>query len=169
MIYRYNDYMEVHTNLNPLEYLASQLLFFNSEDYTVDILNKNHNVGKKIAKSRHKKISPHANAAYQYIEAFLSSPKEVSFLPLYYAILNITKLYILTKNDFSKLSSNRQHGASYQAHGKASHSLLTDRIILRSNGVIPLFYSTITESSLPNLYSIEMRDVYPFLWDIQYE
>lgn len=169
MIYRYKRYSEVSTRIDPLEDLASQLLFFRSEDFTVNLLHSHHGITKTDAKHKHKKISAHANAAFQYVEASVQGPKEVSFLPLYYAVLNITKLYILLAHPFPKLRSNRRHGASYEAHGKDSHSLLTDRIILRSNGVIPLFYKTITNTSLPDNYSIDMREIYPFLLDINYE
>jgi hypothetical protein len=82
--------------------------------------------------------------ASKYLEQGVTGPPDISFLPLYYAILNLLKVYVLIGPYHANLPANRWHGATYNGLEKDSHSVATEVITIKKGGVIPLFYRSIT-------------------------
>lgn len=121
------------------------------------------------AKARAKRIIPHITTAISFIAQSFSGPQEVSFLPAYYAILNLAKVYILLGPRHADLPQHRWHGATYDVEGKDSHSLLTEEITLKKGGALALFYETLTGRPIAKERLIKMRDVYPYIVDISAE
>lgn len=115
------------------------------------------------AKNRQPSVAAHVRAARAFLDQAQSGPELVSFLPAYCAMLNLAKVCILFSSKHAELPPNRWHGASYDGYGKASHSLVTETVTLRSAGAIPLFYSAITGRTVRDKTRIAMRDVYPYI------
>jgi hypothetical protein len=127
-------------------------------------------VGKADAEKRSSKIAPHAKSAVLFTRQALDGPHEVAFLPAYYAILNLLKIYILFGAHHAELNANRWHGATYDGYGKNSQSLLTEEIVLKSGGTIPLFYRTVTGTSFGSkARRIRMGDLYPYIANVSAE
>lgn len=104
-----------------------------------------------------------------YIDQALSGPNEVAFLPAYYAILNLLKVYILSSGKYQLLPANRWHGASYDGSQRTRQSLLTEEILLRSGGTVPLFYEVITGARVRDRTLVKLRDVYPYIANVGLE
>jgi hypothetical protein len=166
IIHRYRKVRAVTTNLDPLQDLLVHLEFLTSTEYLVDLLESVHNVSKKEAPKRASRIVPHVRAANAYISQANSGPAEVSFLPCYYAILNLLKVYILLSSRHQQLASNRWHGASYDGYAKTSQSLVTEEITLRAGGSIPLFYEVVTGRKVKDKTRVRMGDLYPLLVNV---
>jgi len=110
----------------------------------------------------------------QFIEQGQKGPKELAYLPMYYALLNIAKAYILFGNYANELreKKNRRHGAGY-GHGDFV-SLNDDSISIYKNGIIPLFYKTLVNEQIPiknkgNRIVVEMKRIYPYIREISAE
>jgi hypothetical protein len=99
----------------------------------------------------------------------LDSRDETAFLPGYYALLNLAKLYILFSDRHGELASNRLHGASYDSHSKVSKSLETETIILRSRGALPLLYAVLTGERYLDRTQVQLRDAYSYIPSISVE
>jgi hypothetical protein len=93
----------------------------------------------------------------------------VAFLPTYYAVLNLLKIYILFGPHYAQLPANRWHGAKYDGYDKASHTLLTEKITVKKSGTIPLFYQTITGQPVRRDTPFCLSEIYPYLWDVSAE
>jgi hypothetical protein len=144
-----------------------------SKGYVSDILRKKHNISRNVAILA-KAISAHAEQAVNLIEQGLSSQEEVSFLPLYYSMLNLAKVHIIVNGHIDKLQKQKYHGVTTIGKGSVSRDLLSSKIGLKKNGVIPLFYNSITGESLPitrgaRTLVIKMDDIYPYIPGISFE
>ena len=171
VISRYDQISLVSTPLNPIEDLLSWLAGLNSIGYTSDILRTVHSFSntKEIHKCA-RLISLYTNNALGLTEQAYSGPSDVSFLPLYYAILNLSKVYIILSGREADLSTNRHHGATYDVASKSSRDLLTEAITLRSGGVLPLLYETLTGIRCSwKKKPIRLRTIYPYIRGIGYE
>jgi hypothetical protein len=120
-----------------------------AKEYAVELLYGRHGLTKIEAARRVDKIAPHVRVATAYVKQSLDGPSEISFLPAYYAILNLMKVCVLLGPRHADLPKNRTHGASYNPEGKDSHSILTEEISLKPGGVFPLFYQTLTGTHWP--------------------
>jgi len=170
-IYRYPREEGVVTPLDPLDDVVSWISGLNSMGYTSDILREVHgfNNSRVISKCSNL-IATYANNSIGFITQAFSGPKEVSFLPLYYSILNLSKIYAVISGKQDDLVNQRYHGAIYDPHGKASQDLLNEFITLKQHGVLRLIYESIT--SEPWKYAnrkIYLRDIYPYLQGSSYE
>lgn len=166
---RYSDDFVFYTARDPLADLIVHLEYLAAKDYTVELLTTRHGVTLSDAKARAKIIGPHVRFAGAYIEQALQSLPEVSFLPAYYAILNLIKVYILFGPRHSELPRNRWHGASYPGFEKDSRSLETEVIELHPRGAIPLCHQTITGQAIKKQTRIKLGDLYPYLLDVGVE
>lgn len=166
---RYAELLGFHTPRDPLADLLVHLEYLASREYAVELLTTRHGVSLSDAKARAKIVGPHVRFAGAYIEQALQSRPEVSFLPAYYAILNLTKVYILFGPRHSELPRNRQHGASYPGFEKDSRSLETEVVELHPKGAIPLCYQTITGRAINRKTRIKLGDLYPYLVDVGVE
>jgi len=121
---------------------------------------------------RSKAVANFVQVALQYLQQADNGPKEISFLPLYYALLNLSKAYIAIGPYGHELDQNRWHGASYDI-GKNAGSLSDDFISLDNTGVIPLFYQTLTGESVVKpankKLDVKVRDFYSRIYGLTLE
>ena len=153
----------------PLDDLVVQLQFLRAADYLVDVAAAKHGVQPSQMKKKAPLISAHVRIAEYYIDQAMAGQSQVAFLPLYYAILNLLKIYVLLTRPVGDLQRNRWHGATYDVYGKNSHSLPTEQITLRSGGAIPLFYEVITGRTIPDKTKVSLRSFCPFILDASAE
>ncbi|HDZ26062.1 MAG TPA: hypothetical protein ENH65_06070 [Candidatus Aminicenantes bacterium] len=170
IIARYEEISAVSTPLNPIDDLISWISGLASIGYTSDILRTIHKMAIQTQiLSGARLISVHAENTIGLLDQAFSGSPDVSFLPLYYAILNLSKIYIIASGRANDLLNNRYHGASYDA-SKSRRGLLTDEIILRERGVLPLFYKVLTHRAWRwNNRPVRLADVYPFIPCISFE
>lgn len=169
-IQRFEQDELVTSSHNVLVDLVDWLGFLCAKDYVTDLLRNTHQMSATESAKRAGKIIPHVRLAAGYVHQSQEGPPELSFLPAYYAILNLMKVYVLLGPRHADLSSNRHHGATYDVGGKDSHSVLTEEIKLKRNGVFPLFYEAITGGSLGNRTIIlKVREFLPLVSGITHE
>lgn len=169
IIARYEESLVVSTPLNPIDDLMSWISGLASVGYTSDILKKVHEMTYAQIRSGAPLISVHAGNTIGFLDQEFSGPPDVSFLPLYYAVLNLSKIYIIASGRANDLLNNRHHGASYGV-SKPRKGLLTDEILLKERGVFPLFYEVLTHQAWRwSNKSIRLADVYPFIPGISFE
>jgi hypothetical protein len=169
IINRYDDAREITTSLNPFEDLRNWIGYLSSLEYIIDLLVKKHNYLVSDARIRAKAIIPHVNLALEFINQAFEGPAVISFLPIYYALLNLSKIYILFGPYYQQLSRHRWHGITYTVDKKDSRSLLTEIITIRKGGTFPLFYRTLVNKIITHDHSIKMGDVYPYIWEVSEE
>ncbi len=169
-IYRYEKIDEIQSSLDPMTDMIVFLEYLTSEEYLRDILSSQYSLSGRSLNMRVKRIIPHMKLALAYINQSLLFSTETSFLPGYYGILNLLKVYILLGNWHNDLVKNRLHGISYRVTEKDSQSILTETLYLWERGAIPLFYRTITGKNLPHRnrqeISIPMREILPLVSNI---
>ena len=154
---------------DPLDDLVLHLDFLAAVNYTVDLLRLKHGVPAADARSRACRIRPHARLAAQYVRQARTGPVEVSFVPSYYAILNLLKIWILCSPEHARLRGNRWHGATYDPNTPLRRTLTAETITLRREGAIPLFYEVLTGQRIADRTQIAMRDIYPYITDVSTE
>ena len=89
-IFRYDSLLPVHSPLDPIEDLICWISGLNSISYVSDILRIKHTMRNRTdIKNAAKQISVHAKTVIGFVEQAYSGTPEVSFFPLYYAILNL--------------------------------------------------------------------------------
>lgn len=168
-IYRHGRLTTIQTPFSPLEDLASLIRGLRSEGVTKTLLRSKHGLtsADNVDDSAHQ-VSQYANYAVSYLEQALNGPPQVSFLPLYYALLNLCKICIIASGLRKKLQANRYHGLKYIR--KNSRSLLTERVRFYDGGVIPLYYQALTGDNWNfGGYELQMREVYPYILQVSYE
>ncbi|MBS3792665.1 hypothetical protein KGY77_08495 [Candidatus Bipolaricaulota bacterium] len=146
-ILRYDEKIGARTKLDPLEDVTSWISGLRSEEVLVRTLKTKHGISRKKERLKSAKvISNYIQNALGLIEQAYSGPSTTSFLPLYYAILNLSKVYIVATGKRTELmkKQNRYHGASYDPGGKKSTDISNEIVTLKSNGVLKLFYETLT-------------------------
>lgn len=170
-ILRYDGEMHVYTSLNPIEDLMSWISGLKSHYYTSDILKTIHGFTntKEIRKCA-QLISTYAENASGLIQQAYLGPADMSFLPLYYAILNLSKIYVVLSGNSASLQANRYHGATYKPLERRRHDLLLEKITLKKDGMFSIFYNTLTGLKI-NLKDkqITLREIYPYIVGISHE
>jgi hypothetical protein len=154
-MYRYETSYGVSSSLDPL---CDVIVLFG-------FLTTRHGISKADAARRASVIVPHIRTALSFVEQSLASREELSFLPAYYAILNLLKVYVLVGPHHAQLPNQRWHGATYPVGQKVSRHLLTEYVTLKQGGAIPLFYRTVTGQQMPTT-RIPLSDIYPFVTNI---
>jgi len=170
---RYKDTNVVCSRLNHLVDVRCWIEGLTSANYVRKILQSRHRItGSMNPASKSKVISNFVNIACKYLEQAENGPVEVSFLPIYYALLNLSKVYVLIGPYCDELARNRRHGASYNPD-KPMLLLHRDYINLHAKGAIPLFYKTLVNEAIPTGTSthqpVYMCDVYPYIVDVEVE
>lgn len=162
---RYDDFLSFTSPRDSLSDLVDQLTFCTSTEFSSDLLARIHSVGAADAKKRGKRLAVHVSTALSFVQQALSSGPDVASVAAYYAVLNLSKCYLLATHLHSRLDAKLAHGATYHTYSKDSHSLLTESIKLQPHGVIPSLYEAITGERSP-VTALKMRDVYRFIPDI---
>ncbi|MFH1486809.1 MAG: hypothetical protein ABIH46_12125 [Chloroflexota bacterium] len=158
------------TPLDPFSDLVAWLSYLTSRDYVSKLLVRERGLSTKGAERRAARVIHHMVAAISFIQQSMVGPPEMSFLPAYYALLNMAKVYIIFSPRHKDLVRHgRWHGATYDAGKKYSRSLLTECITLRQGGALALFYETLAGTSIGSDREIAMRDIYPFIAGISAE
>lgn len=174
-IHRYGKWECVVSNLNPLEDCLCWIEGLTSINYCKDLLASRPNEGQPMTiDKRAESLSKLVYIACKYLEQAMHGPKEVSFLSIYYAMLNFIKAYIVIGPYGDELDNNRWHGARYD-WSRAFTSLTEDQIIIARKGTIPLFYRTVVgEDIFLHLGSqrnlkLKMGEIYPYIVDVRAE
>lgn len=160
---RYGRGHGILTQLNAFDDVLNLIESLASSEYLQEILRDRHSHSKIEAKALATRITPYMRATLNYIEQSRSGPKEVSFLPSYYALLSMAKMYILAGKHASRLEDNRHHGLSDLGHKKDSQKLLSERIKLLKKGTFGLFYQTICDVPCRPNMTVSMSDVYKYI------
>ncbi len=160
---RYQTTYSIRSKLDPISDVLVLLEYLTSRDYLVDVLCSRHGLPRGEAIKRSLLISPHVNAALAFIRSSLASPPEISFLPSYYGILNLLKVYVLVGPYYAELPVQRWHGVSYPTTAKNSRTLLTEVVDLRAAGAIPLAHRTLTGQQISNRTRLSLSDIYPYV------
>lgn len=171
LLTRYNTLRIVTSPLDPIEDIASWVSGLKSSGYTSDLLSKVHRLAPAAAVRSAASAAAHfATTAVGLLDQAYAGPPNLSFLPLYYAILNLSKIYIIAAGRDSDLQTNRRHGTSYDATHKSSQHLLTEQLTIWPRGIFSLFYSVLTDGhSIAHTSTISLRCVYPFLAGVTHE
>ena len=165
---RYPKNHHIFTDLDPFEDVQVLLSYLTATDYLLDLLTSTHSIALTDAKARAKLIVPHIHAALGFFQQAQTGPPELSFLPNYYGILNLIKVYVLFGPYHNNLTSERWHGAVYRGFHKDSQNLLTERIFLKQKGALPLFYKTIVGKPWSER-DVCMSDIYPYISSVSAE
>ncbi len=163
---RYQEQRSILSVLDPMADVLNLVSYLRVTDHLVDLLVRRHGLPHASAKRRSKRVVPHVETALEYVEQCLAGPEALSFLPAYYAVLNMMKVYILAGPHHEALPRQSWHGATYDGYAKDSHSVMTETIALKTGGAIPLFYATVTGARYQKDVSMKMRDVYPYIVDV---
>lgn len=166
--HRYPNLERVTTHLDPFDDVIDFLRALTSSEYFAEIARMHPGAQGGSVRTLASEGTSYARLAMDYIDQAYSSSSRVAFLPLYYALLNICKLYVVLGPHRANLSDQRHHGVSYRTAGKESRGLLTEEIRLMNRGAIPLFYKTITGKALQNV-TVSMSDIYPYIIPISAE
>lgn len=170
-IMRYDKYRLVGSNLNPLEDVLFWIRGLRSKGYVENILKEQHNIrGVGNVNKRTVAINRHADMAVNLLEQGFNSSVETSFLPLYYGLSNLSKIYIICSKYFSELylKKNRHHGAIAKPLIRGSE-LLKDKVEVIQRGTIPLLYKTITDLPLDKNNMIRLEEIFPFIQNVSHE
>lgn len=171
MIYRYNSKIVINTRNNPLEDLCLWTSSLRSISYSEDLLFMHHGFkNKRERKICAQQISAYAEHAINLLHQAFSGPNLISYLPIYYSMLNLAKICIIVKGERQALERQRWHGASYVQKSNYSIDLLNEQISLKSKGAIPLLYKVITGSEFPRPGTIiTLKRLYPYIHDVSVE
>ena len=137
-IHRYQNHNTVMSALNPFEDVLCWVEGLTSPIYVKELLKSRHSLqGPQTIRRRSEAVARLVHIACEYLEQAMRGPKEVSFLPLYYAFLNLSKAYIVIGPYGNELDQNRWNGASYDTQ-KDVKDLDSEAIELHSGGAIHL-------------------------------
>ncbi len=120
-----------------------------------------------------RKVTPFVEAALNYIEQANNGPAQVAFLPLYYAMLNLAKIYVMLgphRNELENIRRYRQHGIAYNTADNDELRLDRQRVTLRQYGVLGLFYRTLTgDNWVKSSKTITMMKVMQYITQVAAE
>lgn len=173
MLSRYDSINIVSSKLDPIEDILNWVAGLRSNGYVSDLLKDIHefSISNEI-KIASIAITAHAENTVNLFEQGFSSPKDVSFLPLYYAMLNLAKIQIIFLGNYNLLANQRTHGASYNHNKNISKNILNEEIKLWKNGAIPLYYYSITKDKLiksGESLIVKLSDIYPYIRSVSHE
>ena len=169
-IYKYDNSNCVSTHDNPMEDLLILWESFKNIEYVEEILQSKYGVTRKRRRQElSSKIKTYTSHGLELSRQAINSNVDSSFINLYYACLNLSKVLILFKGLDSQLSRNRWHGASYPNNMIRIQSPLNEYIEIKRNGSISLLYNCLTSQSISRNHRLHMRDIYPYIDDISAE
>jgi len=165
---RYRRSFRVGTNLDKYGDVVGWIEGLRSGKYLEDLIGDLHQ--HKITdrpRPLASRIVPLVEVALSYINQAAKGPTEVAFLPQYYAMLNLAKIYVMLghhRHDLEQVKSHRRHGITYDPTGNDQLRLDTQKVTLRRDGVLGLFYRTLTgENWVSRATTLTMANVYPFI------
>lgn len=170
-IVRYDDFRAAVTPLDPIEDASSWIASLRSQEYTSDVLRVVHEFKRNAdIKRLARTIQTYSDNALSFLHQAYSGRARVSYLPLYYAILNLSKITILSNGLEKQLLDQRYHGAAYKPQSKDSHGLLTDTVQIHSGGALPLLYRSLVGEAVGfSKRLFNLRQFYPLVTGIQHE
>jgi hypothetical protein len=172
-LFRY-DYPQSSTSMRePLIGIFTWVKSMRSRAYAEDVIREKHAMTRsalRTVQARAEAARAHIILACDFIDQALGGHETVSFLPLYYGLLNLAKTIVLLGPYADQLRAQPRHGVSL-VPPKLSPDLFTDTIQLWQNGAISLFYKTIVGAPPPaapsqNHLNVRLGDVYPYISDI---
>lgn len=163
---RYAQQSHLTTSRDPLLDVLVLLEFLTSEEYVSTLLTKKHGIPANSAAQRARRVVAHVRTALEYLEQALDGPAAVAFLPTYYGLLNLIKVYILASAHHSRLNDNRWHGAAYDVYAKQSRSLRTEQVVVHPKGAISLFHEVVTGRPIRRKTVVKLGELYPYILDI---
>lgn len=168
---RYLKEVSCTTLLDPIADCTAWIAGLRSTEYTGSILKNVHGrTGRADITEASKTIRAHAQAALEFLEQADAGPTRTSFLPLYYAMLNLAKIAIVFRGGIRELERQRHHGATWSGLTSKVQDLLADHITIKSRGAIALFYRTIVGHHEPTLEGkVFLRQVYPLISSVGFE
>jgi hypothetical protein len=168
---RYDEIEAVISPFDPIDDVCSWICGLNSLGYTSDILATIHGqVGREHIKASALAIAVFARSALGLLQQAYSGPPESGFLPLYYAMLNLSKVYIVASGGLGALATNRYHGLQYKPQSKDSHDIRTEQILVKPRGVFPLFYAILSGHSWTRgEVFLRLGHLLPYLRSVSFE
>ncbi len=167
VIHRYSASQVITTALDPFDDVIEWIKGFRSVDYLTEVIRRRHPKVGAVAPPVEERIAAaasHISTALDYVAQAREGPESVAFLPLYYAFLDLAKVYILLGPLADRLPAERTHGVSYDPTGNHG-DLLDETINIWDQGAIPLFYRTVTNLPMPR-GPVTLADVYPYILSI---
>lgn len=170
-IHRFEGVQSITSITDPFTVLNSWIAGLGSAGYVSDLLREIHGFNDKseIASSA-KLIATFAENAVGLIEQALSGSPEVAFLPIYYSLQNLAKIYVVLTGRRRELlgKDHRSHGVTRRQ--RVSRSLLSEELVLKPRGTIPLFYQSITGEMWGKTdVIISLAEIYPYVSGVTYE
>lgn len=171
-VYRYIDSSTMFTKLDPLDDVVSWIRGLKSLGYTTDLLRSKHGfTDKNKINAAAVDISTYVESSVQLLDQGQASTIELSFLPKYYALMNLAKATIVFGGMHQSLTirENRKHGGSWP--GTSVKNFFSDSIHIYPKGVIPLLYQVLVGQQIPlnKQNAIRLGDIYSYIFDINYE
>lgn len=168
---RFPELVTCTTPLDPIADCMAWIAGLRSTEYTSALLRDVHGFTDRAQTLEASKvIRSHAQAALEFMDQAYAGPARVSYLPLYYAMLDLSKIAIVLRGGLRDLEKQRHHGASWSGLTSKVQDLSSDHITVRSKGAIALFYRLIVGSRHPALEGkILLRHVYPLILSVALE
>lgn len=170
LIGRYDARLVAHTYLDPMEDAVSFLSALQSTEYVSDLLVDVHGFSDpKLVRASASMIRALILNACSFLDQASEGPPQASFLPAYYAVLNLSKSYMVSGGLLEAVRGRIRHGAFYDF--KRRRSLLNDEVTLGPDGVLPRFYEVLTGERWPwqRQHTIGLDAVYPYIVDCSSE
>lgn len=170
LLQRWDENYTFQTQLDPIEDILTFISTFRSLGNTKELLRGTHGFTKRSEiVNTAKLVSLHIQTAINLAQQAFEGPAHVSFLPLYYATLNLTKVHLLMLGKRFELQKNRWHGAIYN-ESEMTRYFLNEKILIKKNGTIPLIYNSISGNTIPKEgLSISLKEIYEKIYAISAE
>jgi hypothetical protein len=168
---RYAGRVRCSTPLDPIADCTAWIAGLRSTEYTASMLRGAHGFSNRAdILEASKVIRAHAQAVLEFLDQAQRGPTRASFLPLYYAMLNLAKIAIVFRGGLRDLERQRHHGAFWSGLTSRGQDLLSDHITVRSKGAIALFYRALAGHHHAALDGrIYLRQVYPLISSVGFE
>lgn len=169
--WRYPEVARCSTPLDPIEDCTAWIAGLRSAELSGQLLRRRHGfVKRREINEASKTIRAHAQGAIEFLDQAHSGPSRSSFLPLYYAMLNLAKVAIVFRGGALALQKQRHHGASWSGIKSQASDLVNDHITVYGSGAISLFYRAVVGTSYPPLEGkVSLRQVYPLIPAVGFE
>jgi hypothetical protein len=169
--WRYPEVARCSTPLDPIADCTAWIAGLRSAEFSGQLLRRTHGfVNRREINEASKTIRAHAQGAIEFLDQAHSGPSRNSFLPLYYAMLNLAKIAIVFRGGAHELQKQRHHGASWSGIKAQASDLVNDHITVYKSGAISLFYRTVVGTGHPPLEGkVVLRQVYPLIPSVGFE
>lgn len=182
MVHRYPRVESFTTALAFDQDLLDLMQKFTSRGVVSNILREYHGMtDRRTIAEAAGNIKSFVRQGLKFLDQARNGPRIVSFLPNYYALLQLAKAVIVARRGPQITSQLLSHGLSYQPTAKDSQTLGSEELQIWPRGVFGEYYQIHTKMRLPDfrrrngkrqnrpLLRVRMKNVYPFLFDAGYE